>query len=109
MMKHIAGDWPTWDGTPEHSKTIQDAMNYYEDGVISFKYGKPERGFKVANAAEACEFAQGGNRNQKFLRDRPFGFHRTWQKIDFKTGLVDSKDTGADICKNYDQYIEAIK
>ena len=106
MMKHIAGDWPTWDGTHEHAERIQANMNYYEDGVISFKYKKE---FKIASAGQGANFGQGGNRNQKFFREYPFGFHRTFQKIDFKTGRVDSSDLSADLCRNYDSYIQQIK
>lgn len=109
MMKQIAALWPTWDGTPEHAIRIQSTMNYYEDGVISFKYGKPKHGFKIASLEQAADFGQGGNRNPNYFREKPFGFHRTWQKIDFKTGHVDSSDTSADLCRNYDSYIQDIK
>lgn len=102
MMKRISEDWPKWDGTNEHANKIQSRMNYYEDGIISFKY----KNFKFASVEQSAEFAQGGNRNEKYFRERPFGFHRTWQKIDFKTGFVDSSDTNAEICKNYDSYIK---
>lgn len=106
MMKCIAEDWPRWDGTPNHANRIQSRMGYYEDGIISFRYRNK---FKVAILDQAAEFAQGGNRDEEYFRDRPFGFHRTWQKIDFKTGAVDSSDTSADLCRNYDKYIEEIK
>jgi hypothetical protein len=105
MMETIANDWPKWDGTPENATKIQETMNYYEDGVISFKY---KHRFKIASAGQACEFGQGGNRNPKYFRERPLGFHRTWQKIDFKTGRVDSSDLSADLCRNYDSYINEI-
>jgi len=105
MMETIAGDWPKWDGTHEHATKIQETMNYYEDGVISFKY---HHRFKIAAAGQACEFGQGGNRNPKYFRERPLGFHRTFQKIDFKTGRVDSSDLSADLCRNYDSYINEI-
>ena len=109
MMRRIASEWPTWDGTSDHANRIQSTMNYYEDGIISFKYNKPKYGFKIASLEQAADWGQGGNRNPKYFRDRPFGFHRTWQKIDFETGLVDSSDIGADLCRNYDHYIEEIK
>lgn len=101
-MKSLAGNWPTWDGTHDHATRIQDSMGQYEDGIISFRNKK---GFKIASKEQACEFGQGGNRSEKYFRDRPFGFHRTWQKIDFKAGFVDSADLTADLNRNYDNYI----
>lgn len=109
MMGYIADRWDRWDGTHDHANRIQSTMGYYEDGVISFRYSTPRHGFKFATLQQACEFGQGGSRNNDYLRDRPFGFHRTWQKINFNTGEVDSSDTSADLCKNYDKYIEEIK
>lgn len=106
MMERIANDWPKWNGTSEHAARIQSQMNYYEDGVISFRY---KRHYKIATLEQAAEFGQGGNRNLSYLRERPFGFHRTWQRIDFNTGFVDSTDLTADLCRNYDHYIESIK
>lgn len=108
MMGYIADRWDRWDGTNEHANRIQSTMGYYEDGVISFRYSKPRYELMFATLEQAADFGQGGNRNQSYFRDRPFGFHRTWQKIDFKTGLIDSSDLTADLCKNYDSYIQEI-
>lgn len=105
MMKRISEDWPKWDGTSDHANKIQSTMKYYEDGVISIKYGGR---FNFASLEQAADFAQGGTRNSKYFREKPFGFHRTWQKIDFKTGYVDSSDTGRELQRSYDYEIDAL-
>jgi hypothetical protein len=105
LMRLIAHEYPVWDGTQEHADKIQARLGWYEDGVISFKHNK---GFKMATKEQAADWAQGGNRNPLYYRERPFGFHRTWQNIDFKTGFVDSSDESRDLCRNYDHYIEEI-
>ena len=105
MMESLSRNWPTWDGTHEHATRIQASMGYYEDGIISFRNKK---GFKIANLEQAADFGQGGNRNPKYFRERSFGFHRTFQKIDFKTGLIDSSDLTADLNRSYDNYIKEL-
>jgi hypothetical protein len=103
MMRSVARNWPVWDGTPEHANRIQHSMGFYEDGIYSFRNKK---GFKIASCEQAADFGQGGNRTEKYFRERPFGFHRTWQRIDFETGLVDSSDLTKDLNKNYDDFIK---
>jgi hypothetical protein len=92
-----------WDGTEFGANELQASLNYYEDGIISFS-----NGFKIASLEQAANFAQGGNRNPKYFREKPFGFHRTWQEIDFKTGRVDSSDLTKDIKVTYNQEIDAL-
>jgi hypothetical protein len=103
MMKRIAHEYPVWDGTQEHAEKLQSRLGFYEDGVISFKHKK---NFKIASLEQAADFGQGGNRNIDYYRHKPFGFHRTWQKIDFKTGIVDSSDESRDLCRSYDEEID---
>jgi hypothetical protein len=86
MMKQIAETLPHWDGTQEHADKIQDRLGYYEDGIISFTPRK--RRFKIASLDEAALFSQGGNRNPKYYRPHPFGFHGLWANIDVESGLV---------------------
>jgi hypothetical protein len=64
--------------------------------------------FKIAMPRQACQFAQGGNRNPDYFHSRPFGFHRTWQEIDFKTGTVDSSDGSKDLHVSYDWAIDKL-
>lgn len=103
LMRRIAHEYPVWDGTQEHAEKMQTRLGYYEDGVISFRHKK---NFRFATLEQAAEFGQGGNRNPLYYREKPFGFHRTWQKIDFKTGFVDSSDETRDLCRSYDEDID---
>lgn len=106
MMKSIADVTPSWDGTQAHAEIMQKKFGYYEDGVICF--GDYHRIFKIASLGQAANFAQGGNRNPAYFREKPFGFHRTWQEIDFKTGLVDSSDLTRDLHVSYDHAIDIL-
>lgn len=105
LMMEVARTMPSWDGTQSGAETIQRDLGYYEDGVISFGRRVPAT---IAVPQQAADFAQGGNRNPLYFRGRPFGFHRTWQDIDFKTGLVDSSDTSKDIHVTYDEEIDGL-
>jgi len=105
LMEYIATrEMPEWDWTQRQAEKIQSHTNFYEDGVCSLQQ---RDGFKIASLTEAANFAQGGNRNPKYFRECPFGFHRTFQSIDFKTGRVDSSDTTKDIQVTYDHEIDA--
>lgn len=106
MMQEVARLTPKWDGTLEHANKIQSGLGYYEDGVISLSPHK--KFFKIASNEHAANFAQGGNRNPLYFREKPFGFHRTWQTIDFKTGIVDSSDMTKDLHVTYDHEIDAL-
>lgn len=106
IMDYAAEIMPKWDGTQQDADLIQSQLGYYEDGIISLS-GKFSD-FKIATLEQAADFANGGNRNPKYFRERPFGFHRTFSKIDFKTGLVDSSDIGADIKSGYDNEIDKL-
>jgi hypothetical protein len=106
LMQNVSANMPKWDGTQRHADYIQSQLGYYEDGVIclsnKFKH------FKFATPEQAAMFAQGGNKNPTYYRDRPFGFHRTHQVIDFTTGLVDSSDTERQMTNNYDNEINTL-
>lgn len=106
LMQRTAKNTPAWDGTEEHAQYIQRSLSYYEDGMISFS--KKYKEFRIAPALEACEFGQGGNRDDAYLRECPFGFHRTWQSIDFATGQVDSSDLTRDLSVSYDHIIDEL-
>lgn len=106
IMQEMAVKTPQWDGTQSHAEMLQKEIGLYEDGVISLRnFGNR---FKIATPEQAANFAQGGNRNPIYFREKPFGFHRTWQEIDFKTGIVDSSDMGKDLHSSYDEQIDAL-
>lgn len=106
IMKEIAGNSPIWDGSQQQAEIMQGKFGLYEDGVICMsEYSKR---FKIGSKEQAADFAQGGNRNPKYFREYPFGWHRTWQEIDFKTGRVDSSDMSKDLHSTYDYIIDAL-
>lgn len=106
VMNYTASILPAWDGTQAGAENVQDGLSYYEDGVITL--GKASKRFKIANNSQAAAFAQGGNRNPAYFRERPFGFHRTWQQIDFTTGRVDSSDKSRDLQSSYHHEIDKL-
>lgn len=106
LMKHMADVTPEWDGTQKGAEAIQRGLSYYEDGQISFTI--PRTKFNFSTLEEGATFAQGGNRNPIYFREQPFGFHRTFQNIDFQTGIVDSSDSSADIHVSYDAQIDKL-
>jgi hypothetical protein len=106
IMQDISKTVPQWDGTQENADEIQKQLSYYEDGVICLSAFA--KNYKIATPEQAADFAQGGCRDANYFRKRPFGFHRTWQVIDFKTGEVDSSDLSKDINANYNEQIQSI-
>ena len=86
MMQEVSASMPHWDWSQEKADEIQRVASYYEDGVISFT--KRKRPFKIAPLEEAANFAQGGNRDPKYYRPHPFGYHGLWSSINVETGLV---------------------
>ena len=96
LMKRMSEITPEWDWTQSEADRIQNIMNYYEDGVISYS----GLDLKFAPLEEAAKFAVGGNTNLKYYIEKPFGFHRTTQYIDFNTGQV------SPIFENYEQSYE---
>lgn len=86
IMDHVASLYPKWDGSQQSAEEIQEGMGYYEDGVISLT--GLESKFKFASLNEAAIFGQGGNRNPKYYRGHPFGFHGAWQNVNHETGFV---------------------
>lgn len=106
IMQEISKRVPAWNGTQKHADGIQKTLPFYEDGILSltpFSYN-----FKIASMEQAAQFAQGGNRNPKYFREKPFGWHRTWQRINFQTGVVDSSDVSRDITAGYDDEIDKL-
>lgn len=98
IMEHAARIYGEYD--PDNVEKLQEKIGLYEDGVLSMS--GEFSSFKVGTLEQASRFGQGGNRNPKYFIDRPFGFHRTWQRIDFEKGIVDSTDTTADITRAYE-------
>jgi hypothetical protein len=106
LMQYIATkEMPEWNWTQKQAQEIQAGISYYEDGICSLQ---AREGFKIASVEQAANYAQGGNLNPTYFRERPFGFHRTWQEIDFKTGLVDSSDLTKDLHVTYDHEIDSV-
>lgn len=106
IMQEVSKVVPQWDGSQKEADRMQTSLSYYEDGVICLgNFGKR---FNIASLEQAALFAQGGNRNPKYLHSRPFGFHRTWQEIDFNTGFVDSSDLSKDLHVTYDHEIDVL-
>lgn len=106
IMQYAAEYLPSWNVTFEDAQRLQEGLGYYEDGVLCLNPWF--RNFKFASKEQACAFAQGGNRNPNYLREFPFGFHRTWQTIDFTTGKVDSTDTSKDLTASYEHEIQKL-
>lgn len=106
IMEYAARQLPEWDWSQKQAEHLQKVIGVYEDGYLSL--GAFRHMFKIASVEHAANFAQGGNRNPRYFRERPFGFHRTWQTINFKTGYVDSSDTSKDIHVSYDYEIDEI-
>lgn len=106
LMEAIAATMPEWDGSMQDAHRIQNDLSYYEDGVLSF--GSLAKHSKIASLNEAAKFAQGGNTTPLYFEEKPFGFHRTWQLINFITGQVDSSGTSRDIRPTYDDVIDKL-
>lgn len=106
IMQDVSKTIPNWDGTPDHANQIQHQVGLYEDGVLSIS--KFAKGYKIATPEQGADFSQAGNRNPNYFREYSFGYHRTWQVIDFKTGRVDSSDTTKDIHISYDAQIDLL-
>lgn len=106
IMESISKTLPDWDGTRQGAEEIQSQIPFYEDGMLSLTPFSKD--FKIASLEQGADYGQGGNRNFKYFRDKPFSFHRTWQSIDFKTGIVDSSDTSRDIQAGYDNEIDLL-
>lgn len=106
IMQHGVYVYGAWDGTEVDAERIQVRMGMYEDGVLSMS--KDFANFAIASLEQGARFANGGNRNPKYFVDYPFGFHRTFSKIDFETGYVDSSDVNADIYTDYGQELDRI-
>lgn len=105
IMQEVSKTLPPWDKM-RSMEEIQKDLGYYEDGVISLStFGKR---FKIATLEQAANFAHGGNRNPLYFRERPFGFHRTFAEIDFKTGVIDYSDLSKDLHSSYDEQIDAL-
>lgn len=106
IMEAVSQTMPDWDGTQKGALEIQKSLSFYEDGMLSLTHFS--NSFKIASLEQAANFAQGGNRNPKYFREYPFGFHRTFQDIDFVTGRVDSSDLTRDLNASYNEQINSL-
>lgn len=106
IMQDVAKIIPSWDWTQTHADQIQATLGLYEDGVLSVSHFA--KSYKIGSIEQAINFAQSGNRNSNYFREYPFGWHRTWQNIDFKTGRVDSSDTSKEVHAEYNAQIELL-
>lgn len=107
IMEYAANILPKWNGTEAHANELQKGLGYYEDGVLCLDYKFNH--FKIATLEQACDFGQGGNKNPEYFREYPFGFHRTWQDIDFNTGKIDSTNISGHLKSSYDAEINKLK
>lgn len=106
IMEATAKAIVPWDGSQEQADFIQKGVGLYEDGFISLSPFKNQ--FKIATPEQAAMFGHGGNRNPKYFREKPFGFHRTFAEIDFATGLIDYSDLSKDLRNTYADIIDAL-
>jgi hypothetical protein len=106
IMEYAAHILPKWNGTESHAKELQKILGYYEDGVICLK--REFSHFKFATKEQASEFGQGGNRNPEYFNEKPFGFHRTHQDIDFITGRVDVESDNIHLKNSYESEINKL-
>jgi len=66
IMEAISKTIPDWDWTQRGADKIQSGISMYEDGMISLsQFGKA---FNIAPPEVACEFAQGGNNPNTFVK-----------------------------------------
>lgn len=106
IMQNVSKIIPSWDWTQAHADQIQATLGLYEDGVLSVSHFA--KSYKIGSLEQAADFAQSGNRNPQYFREHPFGFHRSWQSIDFKTGRIDSSDTTKEVLTGYNAEIELL-
>ena len=92
LMEYMSSLLPSWDITKEDADKLQSSMTCYEDGAISMNYKEliEVNGFKIAPLDVAGKFAAGGNKNDEYFNEYPFGFHGCWRTIDLKTGRVEN-------------------
>jgi hypothetical protein len=91
IMETVSGMYPDWNR--DKTEYFQGNVGCWEDGAIAITL-KPElkrRGFKFATLEDAAKFAQGGNPNNQYWIEQPFGFHGSWRAIDQTTGKVSSQ------------------
>ncbi len=91
LMEFMSTLFPCWDITKESADKIQSKMSCYEDGAISLNYKEllDVNGFKIAPPDVGGRFARGGNANQDYHYEYPFGFHGSWATVDLETGFVE--------------------
>lgn len=90
IMKRVSDLTPAWDGSTEDAERVQPLLGAYEDGIVAIAYRKDleQEGFRFAPPEAAALFAQGGNNDPAYYRERPFGFHRRWSNVNCETGFV---------------------
>lgn len=106
IMEAVSHTIPEWDWTQKHADEIQRSIPFYEDGILSLTAFASK--FNIATLEDAADYAQGGNRNPKYFREYPYGYHRTFQDISFDTGRVDSSNLSKDLKAGYDDEIDKL-
>lgn len=101
LMQNVASNTPEWDWSQKQADEIQKIQNYYEDGVICLS--GLYTSFKIAPPEEAAKFAQGGNDDERYFYDKPFGFHGVINNIDHNTGIV------SPVCEHGGSSCECVK
>lgn len=90
LMEAVSKKYPTWNNTNEQAHELQSKMGFYEDGEIAIRW-KAEleaEGFRFPGLRTAAQFSAGGNPNNNYHYDYPFGFHGSWKTINVQTGYV---------------------
>jgi len=106
IMQAVSKTMPSWDGTQKSAELIQAQTPFYEDGMLSLTGFS--KNYKIASNEQAADFANGGNRNPLYFREKCFGFHRTFADICFASGRVDCSDVTKGIQSTYDHVIDTL-
>lgn len=90
LMEAVSKKYPHWDGTNDHAHQLQKNMSMYEDGEIAITYRTQLEleGFKFADLKTASLFSGGGNQNNSYYVQKPFGFHGWYRPIDQIKGII---------------------
>lgn len=90
LMREVSSIYPAWTETEESTNALQNRLDYYEDGVIAMgaRAYLEKKGFKFATVEQGARFSAGGNPNNKYHIEKPFGIHGSWRAFDQHTGIV---------------------
>lgn len=82
--------YPDWNR--DKTDYFQSLVGCWEDGALAItkRHELQRKGFKFATLQDGARFAQGGNPNNQYWVEKPFGFHGSWRAFDQATGKVSS-------------------